>query len=255
MTRLLYLHFGPHKTGTTSIQHYLKRNRDALAGKGISVFHNVRLADDRLAGHQQGTNCHQIAHLILRPELETIARRHDRVVQPDPQAIGGILDEINAQLHRCPTDDVVVSSETFSFLRTDAERAALDRLADGFALRPVCFFRDRTAWMESWRRQVTDNISARLLKTDPAGTIFDFSERSWLLDHDALRRFFGPDGQYLSYEKALEKHGSVIPDFLTSLGLEPGSLPKADRIWLNTTEADAPKPVAAARPRKRERHL
>lgn len=237
MLRPLYLHFGPHKTGTTSIQHYLKQRRLLLAAQGVTVFRNIKLEGDRILGHKDGTNCFQIANLMLRPELETIVRRQGRAKRPDQQVVDRLLDEINALLHACPTEAVVVSSETFSFLRTDQERASLERLAAGFALRPIGFFRDKAAWMNSWRRQVEDNMAARVRTTDVANTIFDFSMESWLLDYEAIHRFFGPDGQYLSYDQALEAHGTVVPAFLESLGLDPAKLPGTDRVWLNTTTA------------------
>lgn len=261
MTRPLYLHFGPHKTGTTSIQHYLRRNRRAVASKGITVVRNVQLDGDRLDGHQQGVNCYQLAHLILRPELETIARRRELAAPLPPETIDRLLGEINAELHASPTEAVLITSESFSFLRTDAERAALDRLTDGFEVRPIGFFREKEAWMASWRRQVLDNVPPRAVKTDAPGTIFDFSAQSWLLDYDALRHFYGPRGHYLSYDDALAAHGTVIPDFLACLGLDPKTMPRTDRIWLNTTKAadalkkkkDARKPDDAQREARRLR--
>jgi hypothetical protein len=42
----IYLHIGSHKTGTTSIQRYLSRNRDAFASQGIWYPHIAELLAD-----------------------------------------------------------------------------------------------------------------------------------------------------------------------------------------------------------------
>jgi hypothetical protein len=62
---------------------------------------------------------------------------------------------------------------------------------------------------------------------------FDLTPSSWLLDDDAIRRLFGVDGSYLSYEEAADQDGSVLPSFARAVGIESVDAPESWKLWLN----------------------
>jgi hypothetical protein len=93
--RLLYIHIGMHKTGTTSIQWYLHRHARTLKGYGFHVPRAGRIAP-RLAGH------HNVAWSVLG----------DIRAQPHH----GSLDTLLSELEGSRATRAVMSSEDFEFL-------------------------------------------------------------------------------------------------------------------------------------------
>ena len=60
--KILYLHVGTHKTGTSTIQEECSKNRSKLQQLGVLYPESV----------SQGINHHAIAHLIMDGELEKV---------------------------------------------------------------------------------------------------------------------------------------------------------------------------------------
>ena len=228
----LYLHYGMHKTGSTSIQNYLDRNESFFADKG---FHIVRdLAQDGSTPGMGETNCARLAHLAIRRELVTPSRFTGRV----PSQVGDrsqTIAEANAALHGFDGDRLIMSAEAFSFMRTEGERAALDRLLAGFDVVPVGYLREAADFLKSWEARLTSMKVHQQPGTVDGEGILDLRPDSWLVDHDAIRAFFGSRGIYLSYEAAMRDAGNVVPAFLGAIGVDPADSPAWGQVWANRT--------------------
>lgn len=123
MRRKLFLHMGVHRTGTSSIQHFLKANFGTLLGKG--VFHAYAVA------------------------------RHDRIFADLFAGRLTALDLAQDIAARADAKPVAVHTVTLSDEDISCQRdlSPLAPLAEVFDLRPVIFLRRQDLWLESWYRQ------------------------------------------------------------------------------------------------------
>ncbi|MCB1497298.1 MAG: hypothetical protein KDJ86_16050 [Bauldia sp.] len=235
----LHLHFGTHKTGSTSIQAYLATNQDFFASAGFAVVRDFDPLDDPDAQKKFGANCFRISHLVVRPSLYTPIRIAGVCPPLSGEQLGLAIRSVNKSLRAEVHDDIILSAEAFSFLRTGQEREDLDRMFDGISEHPIGFLRESTAWLRSWAAQLNRAGLSHNPNEGTAGSIFDFSPESWLVQHEEIRSFFGPRGSYLRYEEEVARMGSVIPAFLESLGLDPCDCPEWRSLRLNRSDSDA----------------
>ncbi len=231
----IYLHIGKHKTGSTSIQQYIDRNRSFLAENKIFVLDNSvsDLVRKRII---VPTNCTSIAHIAIRNNLQTQIRIRNLDIQR--HFLKKIKDAIimNGRLHSVIATNIIISAEAFSFMRTFHERLILRIMFKGFSVHPIFFSRNADDWLTSWRGQLKKLMIKNNINESISNTIFDFRENSWLTDDKAIVRTFGKNTRVISYEHALNEHGSVIPAFLSFLDLVPSNCPPWDGIWLNKSK-------------------
>jgi hypothetical protein len=77
----LWVHIGTHKTGTTSIEAFLKTNRTALADQGIGLLTFPRDARRTLREHAEG---HEAASTSLANTLEHLITKQSRACTNQP---------------------------------------------------------------------------------------------------------------------------------------------------------------------------
>lgn len=224
--KTVFLHVGKHKTGTTSIQRFLSYNRNELIRAGLFPVDNNQIRNFLGVGHflENDMNNVTISHLILRDDLLTPMRY-----------IGGnpflnldralLAHEVNSFIRQIQAPRVIISAESFSFLRHPNEKHLYNIAFDSLHVIPLICLREHSGWMKSWKIQ-TKNIN-RPHSVDVVGSIFDYSQHSWLLDDDAIIKFFeSPD--VFSYEDAIAKHGSTVIEFSNRLGIDLSKLKKKD---------------------------
>ena len=81
MKPTLWIHIGTHKTGTTSIEAFLKTNRTALADQGIGLLTFPRDARRALREHAEG---HEAAATNLANTLEHLITKQSRACANQP---------------------------------------------------------------------------------------------------------------------------------------------------------------------------
>ncbi|RZJ43884.1 MAG: hypothetical protein EON87_11225 [Brevundimonas sp.] len=230
MAERLFLHIGPHKTGTTAFQKVLDQNDTQLLDAGFKVVRDIEAVCGADLTFGQSTNCYGLAHQIIRSDLITPMRMARRDMKPSPDEAIASLKGFNVWARSQPAPNLILSSEAFSFLRTPAERALIDVMVEGLDIVPVAVKRDPVSWLRSWSGQLQ-----KMKLTPPIGdlgdTVFDLAETSWLVDFDAVTAFWRPDGTVIGYEAALERHESIIPALAELMGL-PSGLIGVDR-WEN----------------------
>lgn len=230
--RTIFLHIGKHKTGTSSIQHYLTVNSEFFKKMN---FHVAEQDIYPFVCRKSGltANCTNVAHIAIRSCLQTPLRlRNSDIVRTYAQRIKDALF-VNFKLHKIADSDIIMSSEAFSYIRNYRERLVLMAMFKGFNVVPIVCFRNKKDWLKSWRAQ-TDNLMKNrpVNTTDPAG-IFNFSNDSWLVDDDAIARIYGKKTRTINYDQAISQHGSVIPAFLDIIDVDTGQYPSWAGIWRN----------------------
>lgn len=234
MKKRIFLHIGKHKTGTTSIQHYLLRNADYFNGAGYYVVKNI-LFDCGTVGRTNLTNCTNLAHVAIRNSLQTPIRIRNRVHGRSYIEKIRTAYLINFKLHSIDCPNLIISSEAFSFIRKLHEIVILKIMFKGFLLTPIVFFREKNEWLRSWRHQMRNIMQVFDIESNVPRGVFDFRENSWLIDDSSIADIFGKQLEIINYETAVKMYRSVIPPFLESIGLEPSACPSCDDLWLNRT--------------------
>ena len=234
MARPIFLLAGKHKTGTTSVQNYLAANQTFLDRHGFTLVKDAAFPGPT---HPKApvANCILLAHMMIRSDLMTPMRLRARAPVETYAAQCANARGANAILHDLPGRQLIISAEAFSFLRTRREREVFDIAFDGFEIRPIVCFRNPGDWLKSWRKQTRNLRQAHGWKLARPGSVFDFSETSWLLDDAAIKRFFGPATRALSYEAAMDEHQSILPDVMNQLGFDPQACPPWNDVWDNRT--------------------
>ncbi len=175
------IHIGQHKTGTTSIQHYLRSNSRSLAREGLYVPDKIVNIDDP-------------SHFILNIyalDDHRFSPVKESFLQTKPQEffanLGRELEAdiashyLNAEQKRCK--DVIWSNEGLYLLNSVEEYRRLRDLFVPHCSKVVCLccFREIESYRASYGRQLqsmsitpsSDRDSYRYLEPD-----------SWLFDYD-----------------------------------------------------------------------
>jgi hypothetical protein len=225
MPRRVLLHIGTHKTGTTSLQHFLQdHNGTLLAAAGAHYP----------TGFFIPTLHADLPLLTIRPERTWPARiRFPETQRPAWQAAAEA--HVRRQVESSPHELLVYSHEDLSYLRFDDELERLRALLHGRTVQVVVCLRDPAAFLRSYGEQLAATGFAP--SADP--TSFAYVERdSWLVDRDTLlsgyRRWFGDEHvRVVDYDETVRLDGSVIPALAELVGIPRSSLPPLDEYFLN----------------------
>lgn len=206
--RQIFLHIGQPKTGSTSLQFFLHRNREALAARGI--LYPTTLPGQRL----------QEKHHCL---VENLARMTDRDTAAEP-AWSAILQQIDAS----SASQVVLSDELFWRIlehrpagRPQVIRWIARQLA-GHEVIVVCYLRRQSDWIESRYNQLA-KMEATVNGKMPFEVFVDKHAEMGALDYDAVladwaAAFGAAQLRVRPWEKASLVNGNTIDDFCALLG-------------------------------------
>ncbi|WP_114961807.1 hypothetical protein [Tritonibacter mobilis] len=140
MPRTAYVHIGTHKTGTTYLQSWMRKNANTLAQLGI-VYPDIGLTPKDAA--------HKVLALEARTAPDTLSETESWAQLAD------IVAETSG--------DVVISSETFSGRMTAPEhvRRLVHFFADlGLQTKFIIFLRDPPAYLNSLYVQAVKRFNA-----------------------------------------------------------------------------------------------
>lgn len=225
MTERVVLHVGTHKTGSTSLQQFLRDQDDGLlATVGASYPPGLVLP----ASHSE------LPLLAIRAERTWPARLRLPETQR-PVWLAMAEAHVRSLVSASDREVVVLSHEDLSYVRHDDELERLRDLLGAPSVRVVVFLRAKGAFLRSYRSQL--EATGFALSDDPASFAYVEAD-SWLVDHAALvggyQRWFG-DGnvEVIDYEDTVARDGSVIPAFAELLGISRSALPPLDPYFLN----------------------
>ena len=200
----IFVHIGTHKTGTTSFQDWLSRHEKGLLNQfGLGVY--------------QGAfpNCREVGLACASPSRSLPTRGIPQWVDPEWRRHVGEL--VATQLAR--PEDLVLSSEALSFLRSPAEVETLARLLQGREVSILVVLRNRAEFLESWAKHLQRDRYK--LSRDPSSFAYVEND-SWLADYDSLfdayGSIFGTEHvRVIDYDHAMSSHGSVIPLLMSEI--------------------------------------
>ena len=229
-----FLHIGPHRTGTTSVQTYLQ--------------------------HRLGPPMYPLGGLFPHLHLEAA------LVALAPEQLGPLAlarraadaDQLRTWVRaaREAGTDLVLSCETLSFVRdSDGVDRLLDVLTDGGAtmVEVIVVHRDPATFLPSYRFAATITARSSLRDYVVALTDDEVSEDSWLVDHEARVALWSARCRVhvLGYEDEVARQGSVVPAIAGLVGAPPDA--SADvGDWLNSSAELRAAVEAAIRERHRQ---
>lgn len=213
----MVLHIGLHKTGTTSIQSYLREHERELADRGM-----------RFPKGWLQRNCHFELPIALLRQYRLTPSREKGVEWKDADWCADVVRQVARYLDAHRGERTILSCEEFSFFRYDDEFTRLRAIVGDPEI--ILFRRDVDAWLAS--------LCAEQHKIG-----FGFSEnpdayncverRAWIADHEARemlwRRWFSKVTVY-DYDELVARDGTVLPQFCEHLGV-----PFHEDVWLNRT--------------------
>jgi hypothetical protein len=207
LPRTLFIHIGTHKTGTTSIQNFLRDHATRLKECGVFV-------------PQSGTLNANSGHHNIAWEL-----------RKDPRYNPGIdgIDDLVSELRTSSERTAVISSEDFEYLvQYPSELKAFDERieATGFSTKYVVYFRDRDSYARSLycelesaglvddfdkMRQSIENIGYVRVDRD---LYYEFRYDRFV---ESWETILGPKVDSYTYEAAVHGMG-LLPSFLLTIG-------------------------------------
>lgn len=183
------IHIGQHKTGTTSIQHYLRDHRKELAARGCYVPKKIM---------EFTAPSHFILNVWALDEQRSSSMKK-RLLKEKPAAFWETLEE-NLHLsieqnyqkaidQKC--DEVIWTNEGLYLLNSAREHARLYKLFERYSktIKVVCCFRDKKSYQKSYKTQLKKNKielsanwnSCRYLEDD--SWLFDYDRKKVILEH------------------------------------------------------------------------
>ena len=225
MTERVVLHVGTHKTGSTSLQQFLRDHDDDLVA--AAGAHDP-------AGLVLPASHTELPLLAIRAERTWPARlRLPETEQPTWLAMAEA--HVRATVRTSSRGVLVLSHEDLSYVRFDDEHDRLRDLLGGLPVRVIVFLRDKVAFLRSYRAQL--EATGFSPSTDPSSFAYVEAD-SWLVDHEALvggyqRSFGAANVEVIDYDDTVARDGSVIPEFAERLGIPRSALPPLDPYRLN----------------------
>jgi len=204
------VHIGLHKTGTTSIQHFLRENRNRLQGLGFCFYHGLHIDENHVELHAA----------TMRPDRTSTFRMKSDLVFDDSY-LKATCKRVNAFFDQIENATAVFSAEGLSLLRyvDEVEKLASIMPAD---VKIIAYLRNPEDYLRSHANQlskagitgITDKTSHAYMQSD-----------TWMIDYElrleAYRTTFGQDNVIVvDYDEACARDSNVIPSFLRLLNLE-----------------------------------
>ncbi len=216
MEKVIYLHIGTPKTGTTSIQDFLYLNRTVLANKGYSY----KLMPMRYDRAEKTRN----AVFLNRRRLRSLGLPSEKLQE---RVFSYGLKQIREQLKNFRA--VILTDEALwaFFMKTDCkilERVKAFADENNAVLKLVVYFRPQEDLLESTYRQKIKKYQNGV--TFPEwNTFFDNPEKWPRMDYYAgvcrMSEIVGKDNIIVRvYDRSCFPDGKVEADFLQAIGLE-----------------------------------
>lgn len=185
----IYLHIGPHKTGTTSIQTALMGGRGGEAIEGMDCLQQLR----------SGTAHHQLAIQLAQGPLAEVA---------------ALAAQVKAVIDGSTCDEFALSSEEFSHLDTGRCTILAGALA-GYDVRIVVVLRNQLDWLAAHYFEA----SKKNIVGSPGDYVFKKVQGkrgpNWWRLVERWRKAFGPQAvRVIIYED----HEDVVDPVLKAMG-------------------------------------
>jgi hypothetical protein len=213
MAKQIFLHIGTHKTGSTSIQGFLRDHHKALSEDGIAVY-----------GRDRGAFNNTDLYLAsLREERDSFAKLRKGNIYGREFA-EETATRVRAFLSEATEPKVVMTTEGLALLRYADEIERLRHVVDAgkHDVSIILYVRNKADYLRSYRQQIA-KYAGRAASTDKSSVLYA-EDDSWIADFDSLIETYesGFPGRVnvIDYDREMAHRGNVIPSFLAAIGAE-----------------------------------
>jgi len=223
----IVIHVGVHKTGSTSIQEFLRAHRTTLHELGTDFYLGVHFPSNHVELHTATMRVDRASPFKL-----------DRDLRVDEAYRQQVKERVSTYVRNTTCQCVVFSAEGLSYLRYQDEMERLKAMFPEGRIEIVMYIRDARSFLASYRKEMKKHVMPEVIDKDS----FAYTgEDSWLVDFDsrlsAFRGTFGAQNvRSLDYDEELRSARNIIPSFLRVLEIETYFQPQDWRgFFLNRT--------------------
>lgn len=201
--KVIYLHFGCHKTGSTSLQMFLKENKSYLNQNNFDIM-------DTFAGRNIDLSLFCLRKSILNFTNPSFSKT--KILYKN------IIFKIKLTLFFLFTkkDNFIFSDEGLDYVRTQKEIDNIKSLFPSkYKIIPILIIREKEDWINSWRNYLMGiGLIDDLNRDSPYFSCYS----SWYFKVNQLIDLIN-----LNFNKAIyiDYEHNVIPSFLKSISLKP----------------------------------
>lgn len=201
--KTIYLHVGTHKTGTTTIQHFLFYNYEALKKQGFDylIENSTWEAHHALGWSFQG----------IKAPIQYYCPWHEK----------GVINHLENEIKKSCSDTFIISSENMFQLK-DMEfiNNFFARFHKQYDIKIIIFLRDQVSFIESWYYELvradycklSDDIDAFI--TNPRYNLDYYSEiKKW-------EKYIHKDSILVRNFSIEASNGKLLENFCTIIGLK-----------------------------------
>lgn len=213
----IFIHIGHSKTGSTSIQRYLRDHESSLLKNGFTLY----------KGKHKDSNHIELFLGAIRHDRDSFAKQNFPDITFDQHYTAQIKQRVHQFIASAETTNVIFTTEGLSFLRHADE---MDRLLDIFEdhtddITIILYLRNKADFLKSYTKQVLRKKSRTTAQAFDS-TLY-VEPDTWLIDYDALttlyQKAFGKHSVVLvDYDQEMETLSNVIPSFIKTLGIPAG---------------------------------
>jgi hypothetical protein len=222
------LHIGTHKTGSTSLQQFLRdENERLVASVGARFPQGFVLPNNHVELHM----------LTMRAERDSVIRR-TRPEWGDEGWSRAATRHVRRQASLESERLSVWSAEGLSFLRYDDEFERLTGLFDGVDIEIIVFVRNRADFLDSYKDTL---VRLRIPFSKDPDSVAYVEPDTWLVDVEERiamwRRTFGSARvTVLDYDAVVGREQSIIPAFAAKIGIAREALPELSGYYVNARQ-------------------
>jgi hypothetical protein len=164
--------------------------------------------------------------LAVRPELDLHVRVEGGRGWVTPKVEQEMREHIRSQLDG---QDLIISAEGLSFIRSAEEVDRLRELLDPYELEFIVALREKSDFLSSYTQWME---KVQIKQSDDPNSVRYVGADSWILDFDKFPPLF-PGILIVDYDQAMREQGSVIPAIMERLGADTSMLPPWSEFKLN----------------------
>lgn len=230
------IHIGQHKTGTTSIQYYLKSNRETLLKRGLYVANSIAGFDDP---------SHFALNIYALKENRFSAMKERFLASAGEEALQQLYESLPteiathyAEAKAAGCTDIIWSNEGLYLLNSAEEYQKLKHLFEPHSneLACLCCFRDLESYKVSYRKQ---HEKVGIEPSSNPDSYRYMENNSWLFDYPGKRQLLSSVFEnliFIEYSQAL-----MVERFMKYIGYPiDSSEPEIPRLNITATEIDNP---------------